>query len=277
MSMDGARVERNTVLATAAAAEGSHASGIAATGGANLVVTDNVVTGPWTEAALSFDGVLAVRVERNRLEGALGGAVDLFNSGNAQFLSNTVQCAGSCFFADGSPRAVIADNYFQSGGSNTGVHLQRGTDGDRVERNTIVATAPSTAFGFGGIRVRDGSNVVVADNVVQGPWANSIATTTLSASRLQDNTLQGAVVNGIRFNVGTAEVPIAMVDNIFQNNRASGAGDAGIFAQAACRNTFDGNDLNGNGGNIGAVFEATTGANVMFLPLSNRSVTIDNG
>src|SRR5256712_8224796 len=276
MNMDGARVERNTVLATAAAAEGSHASGIAATGGANLVVTDNVVTGPWTEAALSFDGVLAVRVERNRLEGALD-AVDLLGSEAAQFLNNTVKCGGSCFFADGSPRAVIADNYFQSGGSNTGVHLQRGTDGDRVERNTIVATAPSTAFGFGGIRVRDGSNVVVADNVVQGPWSNSIATTTLSASRFENNTLQGAVVNGIRFNVGTAEVPIAMVDNIFQNNRASGAGDAGIFAQAACRNTFDGNDLSGNGGNIGAVFEATTGANVMFLPLSNRSVTIDNG
>src|SRR2546426_6482423 len=276
LSMDGARVERNTVVATAAAAEGILASGIAATGGANLVVTDNVVTGPWTEAALSFDGVLAARVERNRLQRALD-AVDLLGSEAAQFLNNTVKCGGSCFFADGSPRAVIADNYFQSGGSNTGVHLQRGTDGDRVERNTIVATAPSTAFGFGGIRVRDGSNVVVADNVVQGPWSNSIATTTLSASRFENNTLQGAVVNGIRFNVGTAEVPIAMVDNIFQNNRASGAGDAGIFAQAACRNTFDGNDVSGNGGNIGAVFEATTGANVMLLPLSNRSVTIDNG
>ena len=277
MNMDGARVERNTVVATAAAAEGSHASGIAATGGANLVVTDNVVTGPWTEAALSFDGVLAVRVERNRLEGGLDDGVDLSGSEDVQFLNNTVQCGSGCLVADASPRAVIADNYFQSGGSNTGVHLQNATDGDRVERNTIVATAASTAFGFGGIRVRDGSHVVVADNVVQGPWSNSIATTTLSASRFENNTLQGAAVNGIRFNVGTAEVPIAMVDNIFQNNRASGAGDAGIFAQAACRNTFDGNDLSGNGGNIGAVFEATTGANVMFLPLSNRSVTIDNG
>src|SRR3989442_399698 len=277
MNMDGARVERNTVVSTAAAAEGIHASGIAATGGANLVVTDNVVTGPWTEAALSFDGVLAVRVERNRLEGGLDDGVDLSGSEDVQFLNNTVQCGGGCLVADASPRTVIADNYFQSGGPNTAVHLQNATDGDRVERNTIVATAPSTAFGFGGIRVRDGSHVVVADNVVQGPSSHSIATTTLSASRFENNTLQGALVNGIRFNVGTAEVPIAMVDNIFQNNRASGAGDAGIFAQAACRNTFDGNDLSGNGGNIGAVFEATTGANVMFLPLSNRSVTIDNG
>src|SRR2546426_5063314 len=277
MNMDGARVERNTVVSTAAAGEGVFASGIAATGGANLAVTDNVVSGPWTEAALSFDGVFAARIERNQLSGAFDDGVELFGSAAAQFLNNTVQCALDCFFADGSPRAVIADNHFESGGSFTGVHLQAGTDSDRVERNTIVATAPSTAFGFGAIRVRDGSHVVIADNIVQGPWSNSIATTTLSASRFENNTLQGALVNGIRFNVGTAEVPIAMVDNIFQNNRASGAGDAGIFAQAACRNTFDGNDVSGNGGNIGAVFEATTGANVMLLPLSNRSVTIDNG
>src|SRR2546425_457037 len=276
-NMDGAQVARNSVVSTAAGGEGIFATGIAATGGANLAVTDNVVSGPWTDAALSFDGVFAARIERNQLSGAFDDGVELFGSAAAQFLNNTVQCALDCFFADGSPRAVIADNHFESGGSFTGVHLQAGTDSDRVERNTIVATAPSTAFGFGAIRVRDGSHVVIADNIRQGPWSNSIATTTLSASRFENNTLQGAAVNGIRFNVGTAEVPIAMVDNIFQNNRASGAGDAGIFAQAACRNTFDGNDLSGNGGNIGAVFEATTGANVMFLPLSNRSVTIDNG
>src|SRR2546425_5385065 len=276
-NMDGAQVARNSVVSTAAGGEGIFAPGMAATGGANLAVTDNVVSGPWTDAALSFDGVFAARIERNQLSGAFDDGVELFGSAAAQFLNNTVQCALDCFFADGSPRAVIADNYFESGGSFTGVHLQAGTDSDRVERNTIVATAPSTAFGFGAIRVRDGSHVVIADNIRQGPWSNSIATTTLSASRFENNTLQGAAVNGIRFNVGTAEVPIAMVDNIFRNNRASGAGDAGIFAQAACRNTFDGNELSGNGGNIGAVFEATTAAKVMFLPLSNRSVTIDNG
>src|SRR2546422_9138995 len=82
--------------------------------------------------------------------------------------------------------------------------LQTATDSDRVERNTIVASAPSTSFGLGGIRVRDGSDVVVADNVVQGPWSNSIATTTLTASHVVNNRLEGAVVNGIRFNVGTA-------------------------------------------------------------------------
>src|SRR3989449_1863309 len=277
MNMDGARVERNTVVATAAAAEGSHASGIAATGGANLVVTDNVVTGPWTEAALSFDGVLAVRVERNRLEGALGGAVDLFNSGNAQFLNNTVQCGGSCFFADGSPRAVIADNYFQSGGSNTGVHLQTVTDSDRVERNTIVATAPSTSFGLGGIRVRDGSNVVVADNVVQGPWSNSIATTDLTHSQFRSNQLEGATFFGIRFATGPSFVPVSMTQNVFADNVVTGAGSAGILAELACGNKFVLNGLNGNGGDIGLTLPATTGADTGVVPRSNPSAPIENG
>src|SRR5256886_2236204 len=277
MNMDGARVERNTVVSTAAAGEGVFASGIAATGGANLAVTDNVVSGPWTEAALSFDGVFAARIERNQLSGAFDDAVDLFRSAAAQFLNNTVQCAGSCFFASESPRLVIADNYFESGGSFTGVHLQTATDSDRVERNTIVATAPSTSSGLGGIRVRDGTNVVVADNLVQGPWSNSIATTTLTQSQVVNNRLEGAVVNGIRFNVGTESVPIAMINNVLRNNRVDGAGDAGIFAQAACGNKFVLNDLNGNGGNIGLIFAATTGANTVVLPSSNTSAVIDNG
>ncbi len=196
VNMDGARVERNTVVSTVAAAAGVFASGIGVTGSANVAVTDNMVTGPWTEAALSLDGVTSSRVEGNRLEGGLDDGVDLLGSTDVQFLNNTVQCGSGCLLADGSPRAVIADNQFESGGSFSGVHLQSATDSDRVERNTIVATAPSTGSGFGGIRVRDGTNVVV---------------------------------------------------------------------------------VNGNGGNIGLIFAATSGANVMVLPAGNTSLVIDNG
>ena len=277
MNMDGARVERNTVVSTAAAGEGVFASGIAATGGANLAVTDNVVSGPWTEAALSFDGVFAPRIERNQLSGAFDDAVDLFGSEAAQFLNNTVQCGGSCFFASESPRLVIADNHFESGGSFTGVHLQTATDSDRVERNTIVATAPSTSSGLGGIRVRDGSNVVVADNVVQGPWSNSIATTDLTHSQFRSNQLEGATFFGIRFATGPSFVPVSMTQNVFADNVVTGAGSAGILAQAACRNRFVLNNLNGNGGDIGLTLEATTGANTVVLPRSNTSAVIDNG
>jgi len=270
---DSARVERNTIVSTAAAAEGIFASGIAVTGGgSNVAVTGNVVTGPWTEAALALVGIFGGRVEGNRLEGALDDGVDLFGSADVQFLNNTVQCGGACFFADASPRTVIAGNYFESRGSLSGVHLQNGTDGDRIERNTIVATAPSTGFGFGGIRVRDGSNVVVAGNVVRGPWSNSIASTNLVGSRFEKNWLQGAGVNGIRFNVG----PFLMIENAFRENLVTGAGEAAIFAQWACRNTFLGNSIEGTGRNPSVIFDATTGGNVLVL-VGAKNLVIDNG
>jgi hypothetical protein len=186
--------------------------------------------------------------------------------------NNTVTCSsGSCAFFIGTQGAIVADNQFRSAGSFTGVHMQAGIDSSRVERNIVVATAPSTFFPFGGIRVRDGSNVVVANNVVRGPWQTSIAPTNLRGSRFESNRLTGALVNGIRF---TISLPLAMADNAFQSNLVSGAGSAGIFAQLACRNTFVGNNLQGNAGNIGAFFDATTGANTL---LGNNTVVIDNG
>ena len=186
--------------------------------------------------------------------------------------NNTVVCSsGSCALFIGTQGAIVADNQFRSAGSFTGVHMQSGIDSSRVERNTIIATGPSTNFPFGGIRVRDGTKVVVANNVVQGPWQTSIAPTNLSRSRFESNRLTGALVNGIRF---TISLPLAMADNAFQSNLVSGAGSAGIFAQLACRNTFTGNNLQGNAGNIGALFHATTGANVFD---GNQNVVIDNG
>jgi len=270
---NGARVERNTIVSTAPAPAEVFASAIAVVGGgSNITVTGNVVTGPWTEAALALVGIFGARVEGNRLEGALDDGVDLFGSEDVQFLNNTVQCGGSCFFAVASPRTVIAGNHFESRGSLSGVHLQNGTDGDRIERNTIVATAPSTGFGFGGIRVRDGSNVVVAGNIVRGPWSNSIASTNLVGSRFENNQLQGAGVNGIRFNVG----PFLMIENAFRENLVTGAGEAAIFAQWACRNTFLGNSIEGTGRNPSVIFDATTGGNVLVL-VGAKNLVIDNG
>jgi hypothetical protein len=201
--------------------------------------------------------------------------VSTFVADGARLTNNRVTCGspdGGCAFFVGTRNAVVADNHFESAGSSTGVHMQDGIDGSHVERNTIVATAPSTAFGFGGIRVRDGTDVVVADNVVQGPWSNSIATTNLVGSRFENNRLQGAVVDGIRFNVG----PPLMIANAFRNNYVTGAGDAGIFAQWACGNTFLGNSIEGNGRSPSVIFDATTGANVLFL-VGAKNLVIDNG
>ena len=212
-------------------------------------------------------------------DGLTGSAV------NIRFTNNTVRCGADGFvFLIGVLRAIITDNRFTSDGSFTGVQLQGlqeglhgGIDGTRVERNMIVALAPSTGSGFGAIRVRDGSNVVVADNVVRGPWDNSIATVNLSGGRFENNRLEGARVDGIRFSIGGSSLPIAMINNVFVDNRVSGAGRAGIFAHAACRNIFVRNDLSGNAGDVGAIFDETTGANVLVVPRDNTSIVIDNG
>src|SRR3989442_6705660 len=93
----------------------------------------------------------------------------LFVADGAQLTNNRVTCRRpnrDRAFLLGTKNAVVADNRFESAGSATGVQMQSGIDGTRVERNTIVTTAPPPAqFLGGGIRVRDGSNLVVADNV----------------------------------------------------------------------------------------------------------------
>jgi hypothetical protein len=114
--------------------------------------------------------------------------------------------------------------------------------------------------------------VVVAGNVERGPWSNSIASTNLVGSRFENNQLQGAGVNGIRFNVG----PFLMIENAFRENLVTGAGEAAIFAQWACRNTFLGNSIEGTGRNPSVIFDATTGGNVLVL-VGAKNLVIDNG
>lgn len=226
-----------------------------------------------------------VSVERLVLDGsnAQDGPFVALNDTGARFVKNRVTCGpGICALFSGTPGAVVADNQFVSNGSETGVHMQRaglnsgsGNDGARVERNTVIATAPSGGPQFGGLRIRDGIRVIVAGNVVVGPWQNSAALTDLSRSLVTLNRLQGALVYGIlsRANVSFLG-PVSMSDNLFLANRISGAGSAGIFFRNACRNTFAGNNLQGNPGNMGLIFDVTTGANVY---LGNPNVVVDNG
>ncbi|OLC76286.1 MAG: hypothetical protein AUH78_07030 [Gemmatimonadetes bacterium 13_1_40CM_4_69_8] len=230
------------------------------TAGANGVVVDHLVL---DASALDATGdpYLAIDVAGVRLTNSI------------------VTCsAGSCGVLEGTRNAVVADNSFTSAGSFTGVHLQlsdlNGIDGSRVERNTVVATGPSVGLNLGGIRVRDGSDVVVAENVVRGPWTNSIATADLVHSRFERNSVEGALFVGLRLASGASFVPISMTDNVFSNNRVTGAGSAGLFARLACRNTFVGNSLQGNAGNLGLAFDVTTGANIL---VGNQNVVVDNG
>lgn len=250
--VEGARVERNAFHGTAGAIQGIRVSNQPG-GMRDIVIAHNTLAGSWVDPFV------------------------LLNSGGVQILGNTVTCGSDeCLFGQGPGLhgTVVADNSFTAAGSGSGIHLQLGTDGSRIERNTMVATAPSGGDFFGAIRVRDGSNVIVADNVVLGPWSNSVAPAELANSKFERNRLEGAARYGIRVSPFVLFVSLSMTANVFRNNRVSGADSGGVFVHSACRNQFIGNDLQGNAGNVGAIFDETTGANLL---VGNSTVVIDNG
>ncbi|MGH7529513.1 MAG: right-handed parallel beta-helix repeat-containing protein [Gemmatimonadales bacterium] len=243
-------------------------SGLFAQGGAGVIVLLRVAANGITVDRLVLDG---------------SNADDVFFAdevADVRFTNNSVLCspalhAGSCGFFHATPNALVSGNQFRSSGSFTGVHLQAGIDGTRIEDNTITTTAAGHDVpSFGGLRVRDGANVVIARNTVQGPWQNSAAFADLDASIIEQNTFDGAVVYGIRAASGTSSRPIAMTDNVFRNNRISGAGRAGIFLTSACSNLLGGNELQGNAADVGLVFDTATGANVF---AGNLNLVVDNG
>ena len=194
--------------------------------------------------------------------------------------NSRVMCSGeegACMLFAGVVGALIRGNYFESAGSLTGVHIQgdlfSGTDGSRVEGNVIVATAPSIAPIFGGIRVRDGSGLTIADNQILGPWQQSIAVSALAQSLFERNRARGAVHYGLSFafNVFVSTIPAEIRSNTVRNNHVSDAGSGGILARNACFNTFLGNNLRDFAPGMGMVFWQNTGANRYVGP--RRDVT----
>ncbi len=263
-----------------------------ATPGSGLVtvgsgVTDmlTVVAGGDVVTGLVLDGTLA----GDSPYLAVNDGVAAFAQ-DAQFTHNTVICtfAGECVFFAGGTGAVVTDNVMRADGALSGIQLQANgpdqtaiplpirVDGARIERNTVVAASPSGGGVFGGIRPFDASGIVIADNVVTGPWRRSLSATRLSGSRVSGNELQGALLDGIRTSAGGFVSPAGLVTrNVFTGNVVSGAGRAGVFAQRACANQFVANDLRGNAGDLGALLNDSTGANVV-AGVDNATV-IDNG
>jgi len=199
---------------------------------------------------------------------------------DVHFTRNSVRCSpalngGGCAFFHATPNAVVSGNEFRSNGSFTGVHLQAGIDGARIEDNTISTTSAGWDVPtFGGLRVRDGANVVIARNTVQGPWQNSAAFVDLDASIIQENSFDGAVVYGIRAPSGISFRPVSMTNNVIRDNRISGAGRAGIFLNSACNNRLLGNTLEGNAGDVGVLFDVQTGSNLF---AGDKHFVVDNG
>ncbi len=200
------------------------------------------------------------------------------------FTNNTATCPpnGVCAFIAGGIGAVVTDNQFQALGPFTGIQLQTNgifgevrIDGLRVERNNLVTTEPSTGPRQGAIRAFDVANAVIADNTAIGPWRTGVSATRTSSSRVSGNTFQGAAEYGIQTNARVQlPDPGRATNNVFSNNRVSGAGIAGIFPRLACGNVFVGNNLQGNPGNLGLVFDVTSGANSY---AGDRNLVVDNG
>jgi len=207
---------------------------------------------------------------------------------DVRFTNNTVTCArfGECVFIVGGTGAVVSDNQFQATDAFSGIHMQANgpdptvflpirIDGARVERNTIVAITPSFGLRFGAIRVFDADNVMIADNVVSGPWRNGFSPFRLANSQIQRNQITGPVVDGVRTSSAGGGALGQVVRNLFSSNRVAGAGRAGVFAQRACANQFASNDLRGNAADLGLVLNDSTGANV--VAGVENAVVVDNG
>lgn len=239
-----------------------------------------------------------ITVERLVLDGrgAAGGPYRAVNDQLTAFaeeprlLGNRVFCGagpdfeGGCALFDGTRRAVVADNHFESPGTISGVHMQVNPDffpiligdvsGSRIVGNTVVATGASPFLAtHGGLRIRDGVAVVIADNVVTGPWSNSLSMANIADGVIERNRLAGAQAYGIRA-VKDQFVAIATTRDVFRSNTVEQAGAGGIFLSVACNNEFLGNNLQHTAPGIGFIFDVPTGANRY---AGNPNVVVDNG
>jgi len=230
-----------------------------------------------------------VAVDRLVLDGSQAGDSPLaafndattFFADSIRFTNNTATCTpvGECIDIGGGFAPVVTDNQFQAADAFAGIYMQTNAepiDGARIERNTVVATTPSSSCcpRQGGIRVFASANAVIADNTVVGPWANSLSPQGLSRSVITRNQFRGATFYGMRFSGNDNFPTLLMLNNTFSSNVVTGAGTGGISARRACGNAFVGNNLQGNAGNIGLIFDATTGANTV---AGNGTIVIDNG
>lgn len=186
---------------------------------------------------------------------------------------NTVDCGwAGCAFIIGAPRTTVTGNSFTAVRfMASGIHLQGNgslkIDGTRVENNVVTTPVPAGVATFGAIRPRDGTGVVVRDNVIRGPWSNGVASVLLKDAVLERNVVEGATRFGMFL---SAEVR----GSLFRLNDLTSVGGPAIFAQGACGNVFVANRLTPRVGSPGIAFGAGTGANAILGPA--RDVE-DNG
>lgn len=258
----------------------------------DVTLADNDMTcGPNTCA--TFHGTPRAVIARNHMAPASAGTsndvvvqgqVNNVPAEDVTLADNDMVCGVStCAFFIGTPRALIARNRVTAAASVSGIHVQRlvgasgaivPTDGTRVEHNYVTTSGPSTNPLFGGIRLRDGSGLVAADNVVTGPWMNAMSLTALAGGEVSRNELRGPIQEGIALGPNAGSVRISVDGLGIRNNRVTEAGIAGLGVRLTCRSVFVGNNLSGNANDQGAVFFPETGANTF---VGNGTIVFDTG
>jgi hypothetical protein len=188
---------------------------------------------------------------------------------------NTITCGGdACSFWNATTNIVVTDNVVTATQPLTsGLHFQENIDGAHIERNSVTTTMPNTGTNFGGIRPRDGVNVVVRDNVVRGPWSISISSVNLSDSRLEKNVMEGATRYGFAINVAGSVHAVFSRGNLGVANRVSNTGIAAYYLRNACFNGFHANLTQGTTP-VAFFLETTTGGNKV---TGNSGPSVDLG
>jgi len=257
----------------------------------DVTLADNDMTcGPNTCAF--FHGTPRAVIARNHMVPAAAGTRDILvvqgqtavPAVDVTLADNNMTCGtNTCAFFIGTPRAVIARNRIAAAAAISGIHVQRligstgavvPTDGTRVEQNYVTTSGSSTNALFGGIRLRDGSDIVAVDNIVTGPWMNSMSLTALAGGEITRNQLRGAIQEGIALGLNAGTVTISVDGLGIRDNRITEAGITGLGVRSTCRSVFVGNNLSGNANDQGAVFFPAAGANTL---VGNGTIVFDNG
>lgn len=199
--------------------------------------------------------------------------------------ANSIKCGDfGCAFIIGATATVVRNNDVEMAHrfAGTGIHMQRSVaaDGSQlridrsvVEGNVITALVPAGAASFGAIRPRDGTNVIVRENIIRGPWSNGIATTEVINAKFERNIVEGARLRGIFFPL-ILNSRITVKGSLFRGNDLTSTGGPGIVAQNACNNVFVANRITAPATQPTIAFTSATGANVVLGPADRIE---DNG
>lgn len=257
--VEGGVVTHNTVVGA-----DTGFGGIVISGGGGVDVANDTVRGAWTIAMLVNQAADGVTIEQSAFSGGSFATIRLVDLTNFLFRGNTVTCTAICFEMFGSAGARVIGNRVTATGAITGIdvepHNALVTDGTTVDGNTIQALSPSGIPGEGGIHVSTGAALSVTNNIVLGPWVNSVALTFLNGSTVDGNRLIGSAGAGIAFTTDTATLPITFMGDTVTNNVITAWSSAGISIQSACRNLLAGNVTEGRA-SVDVLLTGTTGAN----------------